>query len=303
VHLVRRSDDGFFRCLRCPGYTSRDSVLARTHIIKSCRFPWPVTPGQVDPNTVEVPAQSSSPRETKRRRKDPPGPSALGTPRNTAMPAAASTSKMAFASSSKAASASPAVQLTYGAVPSSELYTQPQASYGQQQQLSYAPLASSQDSHAGHAAAVPISYLSLPPLPPPPPPPPTSHASQHAADAYGAALALYAGPASQAAYPDPSSTYLAYAAAVGGDPRTQAVSTGSYAGSPASASQPAYVVAEQPAPQPIPTVPAARIQPLAPMATPEVLQALPSVERLAFVRLLEENENERAMQQSLPPQD
>ena len=280
VHLIRRSEDGFFRCLRCPGYTSRDSVLARTHIIKSCRFPWPVTPGQVDPNTVEVPAQTSSPRETKRRRKDPRGPSALGASGNGANSAAAS--------GSKPASTSPVAPLSYAAGPSSSLYSQPQASYGQQ--YGYAPSATSHDSYTGQIAYASSSYA----LPPPP-----SHESHQAADAYGAALTLCAGLPGQGPYSDAGSTYLAYAAAVGGDPIAQAVGAASYNIPPADVPQQNYAVAEHPAQRSFPAVSSARAQPLAPMATPEVLQALPSVERVAFVRLLEENE--LARQKELSP--
>lgn len=297
VHNVKRDEDGFFRCLRCPGYTSRDSVLARTHIIKSCRFPWPVTPGQVDPNTVEVPAETSSPRETKRRRKDPHGPSSLSTPRGGA--------GSATATSSKAESTSPADPLSYGAGSSTGLYSQPQATYGQQhdyvssaeshQQPGYAPLASSQDPYVNQATYIPY--------------PQSSAAPQQAGEVYAPAQALFdASSYHQAAYRPESMAYMAYAAAVGGDQVTQSTNTPPY---PATyqaplgiVPQPVYHSIDLPPPPPPmpPAVASARVQPLRAMATPEVLQSLPSIERVAFARLLEENQHHLALQEDIPPE-
>lgn len=84
-----------------------------------------MTPGQeVDPNTVEVPSAQASPRETKRRKKDPAGPSKLGNP-NEAGPstatsqAAGSVEPIAYQSgpSSYAASIDAAAGAAYAPVP------------------------------------------------------------------------------------------------------------------------------------------------------------------------------------------
>lgn len=280
VHIIRRSDDGFFRCLRCPGYTSRDSVLARTHIIKSCRYPWPVTPGKVDPNTVEIPSSTSSPRETKRRRKSLPGPSNLGTPMTDA----------GEAQGVGVGREGPLYPLSYAAGPSSYAaypaaapgsYAPPPASYGLQS-AEYAPAVASHDPYyldqygAAPAAAYPHKQQA-------------GGVPLDSGTGYPAVASSYGDPSAAAqpyqAYPPyaPVSSVEASHAPMDQDRAEQYASS---AAAPLASYDPGYApVAQGP---PLHEADAQPQEP--PMAAPDGLQALPSQERLEIVQLIEQNQ-------------